>query len=229
MQHDLISIILPVYKQADHIEIVVREYIDALSKLQNPHELILVVNGCSKAEFGAYAGLDVTYKTVKLMHLKVGGWGRAVRAGLEAAGGSMLCYTNSARTSPQDLVMMLIYALTQPDVIVKANRKIRESLVRRIGSLLYNLECRTLFDLVYWDVNGTPKVFPRKFDDLLRMERDDDLIDLEFNVICRRNEYPVIEVPLFSTKRHGGSSTTSARSALRMYLRAIGMWRAMKR
>ena len=44
---------------------------------------------------------------------------------------------------------------------MKANRKIRDNWRRRLGSLLYNLECRALFDLANWDINGTPKVFPR--------------------------------------------------------------------
>jgi hypothetical protein len=92
-------------------------------------------------------------------------------------------------------------------------------------SLLYNLECRALFDLSYWDINGTPKVFPRKFDKLLAMTEPGDLIDAEFSVICRRQEYPVLEVPIFSSRRHGGYSTTSTGSALRLYWGAYRFWR----
>ena len=109
--------------------------------------------------------------------------------------------------------------------MVKANRKDREHWRRRLGSLLYNLECRALFDLSYWDVNGTPKVFPRSFDRLLTLARDDDLIDAEFCMTCRRENYPMVEVPIFSHRRHGGASTTTLRSAMRMYLGAIELWR----
>ena len=59
-----------------------------------------------------------------------------MRLGLEAAQGDILCYTNSARTEPQDLVLLLYYALTNPDAVIKANRKIREHWSRRLGSLL---------------------------------------------------------------------------------------------
>jgi hypothetical protein len=54
---------------------------------------------------------------------------------------------------------------------VKANRKIRDHWSRRLGSLLYNLECRALFDLSVWDVNGTPKVFPRSCDRAAQLTR----------------------------------------------------------
>lgn len=141
----------------------------------------------------------------------------AVRMGLRQARGDLLCYTNAARTAPGDLVLSLLYAVAFPDVVVKANRKIRSGWGRRLGSLLYNLECRALFDLPNWDVNGTPKVFPRRFKQLMALTRDDDLIDLEFTAVCRRENYPMVEVPIFSSRRHGGKSTTTYMSALKMY------------
>ncbi|HJS72682.1 MAG TPA: hypothetical protein VJ921_00235, partial [Vicinamibacteria bacterium] len=143
-----------------------------------------------------------------------------------SARGDLLCYTNLARTRPEDLTLLLLYGLVHPDVVVKANRKIRDSLYRRFGSLLFNLECRALFDLSYWDINGTPKVFPRSLEKLLALSRKDDLVDLEFHVVCRDEGYRVLEVPIFSNVRHGGRSTTNHRSALALYWGAIAMWRA---
>jgi hypothetical protein len=140
-----------------------------------------------------------------------------VKLGLRESRGDLLCYTNSARTTGQDLTLLLLYAITWPQVVVKANRKIRESFRRRLGSLLYNLECRALFDLNVWDINGTPKVFPRSFAKLLELTKDDDLIDAEFLARCRLEDYRVLEVPIFSARRHGGKSTTGWRSAVRMY------------
>jgi hypothetical protein len=126
------------------------------------------------------------------------------------------------------MTLILLYAVAYPDVVIKANRKIRESFRRRLGSLLYNLECRAFFDLPTWDINGTPKVFPRKFEKLLQLTKDDDLIDAEFNAICRREEYPMLEVPVLSTKRHGGKSTTNYNSAFKMYWGAYKLWRSMR-
>lgn len=219
-----ISVILPVYKQADHIAQVVQEYNDALAKIHNPYQLILVVNGKSDASLEVCQGLATQYHTIKVIHNEKSGWGRAVIAGLNVADGDILCYTNSARTTHQDLTLMLVYALVYPQVVVKANRKIRESWQRRLGSLLYNLECRALFDLSYWDINGTPKVFPRSFGKLLNLTWNDDLIDAEFNAICRRENYPVIEVPVFSTRRFSGKSTTNYLSAIKLYWGAYQMW-----
>jgi glycosyltransferase involved in cell wall biosynthesis len=219
-----LSIILPVHNQADHIESIVREYEAGLERLSDPHELLLVTNGCTDRSPAVCRTLAAEFATVRVIHNEESGWGRAVVRGLQAAKGDILCYTNCARTTAQDLLLLLVYATIYPRVVVKANRKIREGTFRRLGSLLYNLECRSLFDLPTWDINGTPKVFPRSYEKLVTLKHEDDLIDAEFSVICRREGYPVVEVPIFSNRRHGGKSTTNLASALKMYTGAYRMW-----
>jgi glycosyltransferase involved in cell wall biosynthesis len=225
----LASIVLPVHNQGDHVAAVIREYEASLARLPVPHEILLVVNGSSDSSIDVCRSLERALPAVRVLESAEGGWGRAVLLGLEAARGDLLCYTNLARTRAEDLTLLLLYALVHQDVVVKANRKIRDSLYRRFGSLLYNLECRALFDLSFWDINGTPKVFSRSLGKLLELTRKDDLIDLEFNVICRREGYRVLEVPVFSNVRHGGRSTTSHASALRLYMGALSMWRSRQK
>ena len=224
-----LSIILPVHNQADHLEEMTAGHLEVLDRLGTTYELLLVTNGCRDDSPQIAQRLAGAHSGVRALDLPVGGWGRAVQAGLAHARGEVLCYTNSARTSAEILALHLSYAAAYPDVVLKANRRIRESWGRRLGSLIYNLECRALFDLACWDINGTPKVFPRKYGALLALSREDDLIDLEFVAVCRRENYPVIEVPIVATRRIGGSSTTNIRSALRMYTGALALKRAAAR
>jgi glycosyltransferase involved in cell wall biosynthesis len=229
MSFQLASVVLPVYNQADHIEVVLREYVTALARLDFPTEILPVINGPRRDNsLERCQALEREYPCIRTQCIDQGGWGRAVRHGLSHAEGDLICYTNSARTTAKDLVLMLLYGSVHNDCVVKANRKIRENWKRRLGSLLYNLECRYLFDLAYWDINGTPKVFPRSFTPLMQLEENGDLIDLEFNAICRRLEYQVLEVPIFSKTRHSGRSTTNWRSAYGMYAGAYQLKQKMQ-
>jgi glycosyltransferase involved in cell wall biosynthesis len=228
VQPPLISIILPVYNQSGHIGAVVQEYETALKNFEDNHETILVVNGCRDQSLSACRALADRYTSVKVLESRPGGWGLAVNLGLRKARGDLLCYTNSARTSAQDLVRFLRLARNHTNTVVKANRKMRDGWWRRFGSLLYNLECKMLFDLAYRDINGTPKIFPRTFDKLLTLQRNDDLLDIEFHVVCHRQQYPVLEIPIFSCRRNGGKSTTTIHSALKMYWGAYRLWRNQK-
>ena len=222
------SVILPVHDQQDHIARIVDGFVGELSTKFEPGNLVLVPNACTDATVQICRSIEAARNDVHVVELDEGGWGRAVKAGIRAATGELICYTNSARTTPEMLSLTLVYAHTYPNVVIKANRRLRDNALRRFGSLLYNLECRTLFDLAVWDINGTPKIFPRKFDKLLELTRDDDLIDAEFALVCRRHGYPVVEVPLLETVRHSGKSTTNYVSAIRMYAGAYELARAYR-
>lgn len=220
-----VSVVLPVFKQAEHIGQALLEYVDALKDLALEWELIVVVNGGDVASHRECTRVAATQPLVRVFLIEQVGWGRAVRIGLKDAGGDLLCYTNSARTSGLVLKSLIARGAASHDTVLIAMRRIREGAVRRAASLLYNLECRALFDLPTWDVNGTPKVFPRRFDRLLALTRDDDLIDLEFNLVCQQQSYPIMQVPVVSARRHGGRSTTNWRSAVRLYWGAYQVWR----
>ena len=193
MSIEQVSVVLPVHNQADHVGPVVDRYAEALARIGPAYELLLVPNGCRDGSLAVCEELSKNYPA-RVVELERGGWGRAVKAGLAESRGDLLCYTNLARTSAQDLTLLILYALANPGTVIKANRKLRDSVWRRVGGLLYNLECRTLFDLAHWDVNGTPKVFPRQLEKLLELTRDDDLIDLELSVVCQREGYSLLEV-----------------------------------
>jgi glycosyltransferase involved in cell wall biosynthesis len=223
------SIVLPVYNEAERVAGIVESYLAALKTIPASHEILLVTNGCRDNSKEVCAALAQTHSSVRTIDAGEAGWGRAVKLGLKNAIGEVLCYTNLSRTTAEDLTSMLNYAIAHPDVAIKSRRRVRESWRRRLGSAVYNLECRILFDLSARDINGTPKIFPRKLTALLGLTRDDDLIDAEFAVICRREGYSLVEVPTYSYKRHGGRSTTNYRSAWNMYRGAFQMWRTSRK
>ncbi len=224
-----VSVVLPVHDQADHLQRIVQRYRETFVDHGIDHELILVANGCSDATPALAAELGRAHASVRTIASPTSGWGHAVKLGIAAARADLVAYTNSARTDAGDLVAAVLLALNNPGVVVKANRRIRESLFRRAGSVIYNFECRTLFDLACWDINGTPKVFPRACTPLMSLTREDDLLDLEFVVAAREARYPLVEMPIVSTARHGGRSTTNLRRAARMYWGALRFWRSRAR
>ncbi|MDW5596158.1 glycosyltransferase [Conexibacter stalactiti] len=211
------SLILPIHNQADHIALVVHGFLADFEKLERRCELILLPNGCRDASAEICAELCARFpESVRMVELKEGGWGRAINAGLEIARGEIVGYTNSARTTPETATLMLAYAIAYPNAVLKASRRVRENVRRKLGSALYNFECRRLFDLATWDVDGTPKLFPRSFRHLFQIEADAELYDLELMRACHYAGYPVVEIPVFATERFGGRSTTNYRSAVRM-------------
>lgn len=215
-----VSIILPFYKQNDHASSTILDCIKEMRVLDVPFEIIAVYNGIqSLSSEKEKMPLETHLTPVTQISLKKDGWGYAVKTGLREAQGDFICYTNSARTDMKELAKLIRYALLSDEYIVKATRILRDTCTRKWVSRLYNLANRTILATPIWDVNATPKIFPRKILDRLgSIQSDGDSIDAEILYIAHRKEIPVIEIPSNHLPRRGGSSTTKlVSSGIKMF------------
>lgn len=212
-----ISVILPIYNQSEQLDYLFKQYTTRLPDLNVSWELLFIVNGSTDDSYEKAKRLAAQNPNVIVHNLELGGWGRAVKFGLANAKGELVCYTNSARTTIDDLILILTYGLANDRTVIKTTRVIRESFTRKIGSILYNYENRILLGTPLWDVNGTPKVIPSKYLKDISLISDGDLIDAELMARIYRNQVQIVEILILSTKRIGGRSTTSFKSAWKMY------------
>ena len=204
---DLVSIVLPVHNQADHIEAVV----DGLRGGARAPGLPVRIDPGQQRLPGSVprdlSGTGPVPRQQSAINSRQGGWGLAVKLGLQHATGSWLGIPTRRGPGPINWPRCLAGAHeprnrrqgVQAGPLGHAESWLVASTIGNAGSL---------FNVTWSDVNGTPKFFPRGFERLLALTRDDDLIDLEFLRVCRREGYPVLEVPIFAGKRHGGESTT---------------------
>ena len=221
------SIILPAYKQEKHVQMLYDTYVNALSKFDDTWELIFVVNGPRDNSYELLQKIICNNPNVKAYRIDQGGWGRAVKYGISVATGKFICYTNSARTQIEDLILLLKYAQVNDKAVVKATRIVRETFIRKMGSVLYNFENRFLFKTPIWDVNGTPKIIPRQILEKYTILSDGDLIDAELMARCFKEKTPIIEIPVVITKRISGKSTTGLGSAFKMYTGLLKLKRTL--
>jgi hypothetical protein len=196
MSEPQVSVILPVLQPSAELADVAARHATALADgLGVPFEVIVVAAAGTQPPLPAHPAM-------RAVTAPGPGWGAAVRAGLAAARGQILCYTNGG-VDPGELLTMLRISLASPAVVVRVNRKTRSNLARRVGSLAFNGLCRRLFRLSCWDVNGTPKIFARVHHPaLLALRSTNDLIDLEFTIRCHREGYAVVEHPVHTNTVH---------------------------
>lgn len=219
-----LSVVLPFRNQADHLDALIRRYLDEFKPHPWTFELVLVPNACTDESVRLCRELEKADPRVRVVENPAGGWGLSVRTGLSSARGRFLCYTNSARTEPAQIPEAFGMLQGRSSTLVKIVRVERRNFLREFGSFLYNLECRALFKLGCRDVNGTPKIFPRELLDSIRLTSDGDLLDVELLAQARRRGWSILELPVEGWKRHGGKSSTNFRSAGRMYAGALKLW-----
>jgi glycosyltransferase involved in cell wall biosynthesis len=221
--NSLVSLVLPCRNQADHIGRVLDGYLLALEGAGQPFELV-VVNASTDGTLEIAERLGCSDSRIRVVANPLGGWGRSVRAGLAAARGDILAYTNTARTDPKTIPEFVRLYLKTGAGIVKARREARHAPLRELGSMLYNLEAKLCFRVSCRDVNGTPKVFSRALHESAHLTADGDLLDLELMRHVAMLGLPVVELPIRGFARHGGKSSTTLKSAWKMYTGALGMW-----
>ena len=219
------SLVLPAYKQAAHIAHTIESYrIECDKAGLSSFEMIIVINGPDDGTLKIVQNMAQKDSRIAYIVSQKSGWGAAVRTGLSAAQGTYVCYTNTARTAPYDLVRLMSSANEQSDLIYKAVRYTRDSIFRTIGTKIYNTMFNVLFNSHVLDVNGTPKVFKRSILTKVRLQSDGDLIDAELIAKSLRHNISIIEIPISSTKRVSGVSTTTIKSALKMYFGLLRLY-----
>jgi glycosyltransferase involved in cell wall biosynthesis len=222
--HHFVSLIIPCRNQADHIGRVLNGYLAALESLGLPFELVVVPNASRDATLEVVERIAADQPRIRVVENPEGGWGLSVRVGLARARGSILAYTNAARTDPAVIPEFVRRFIESGAGMVKAQRFARHAPVREFGSMLYNLEAKLCFRVNCRDVNGTPKVFGRALYESARLTANGDLLDLELMRQVAAQKRPVVEIPLRGFKRHGGTSSTTLQSAWKMYAGVLGMW-----
>jgi glycosyltransferase involved in cell wall biosynthesis len=220
-----LSIVLPVHDQADHIVEVVDLWRAVLKG--RPWEVLLIPNGCRDNSVQLCRAQAKKDKKVRVVELKKGGWGLAVREGLSHAKGKFVGYTNSARTDPSVVPVLFEELRKSPGSLVKGDRRVRENSLRRIASITYNLENWLLFGTQSRDVNGTPKLFAAPLLGRMKLSSTGDLLDAEVLAWCAKLGVPLREVPLYAWARHGGRSTTKVMSGAKMCLGLFGLKKRM--
>ena len=217
MNQPTFSVILPFYRQQKYIDDTIKKFQFQLDRMAETYEIIAVNNGVANLTSETAVTTVNQNPLIIRLDLKQAGWGRAVKAGLARAQGKFICYTNTARTNPDELAALLKYAKISEDKIIKALRVERTTQWRRWVSIFFNLEYKLILKTPIWDVNATPKIIPKKILDKITLFSDGDMIDGELMHKCFLASIPIIEIPVKHLEPQGWKSTTNIYSALKMF------------
>lgn len=212
--------------QADHIEKVIRAYYQELTRAGFSFELIAVVNGTTDNSFQICKKVALDLVNMRVYELKEGGYGRGVLYGLKQSRGKYLCYVNCARVYADELIACLKKFNKHSQTILHGVRIKRDSPLRKITSWIFNFGCWLLTGIYSKDLNGTPKIFSRQIYNTLQLKSLDSMIDLELLEKAKKNKIPIIETPIYKNIRHGGRSTSSWKTSLRLIRELISYRRS---
>lgn len=214
---NLISIIVPAYKQEKTIIRDIEKIVQVMSQLRCDYEIIVVVDGF----------IDDTFKNAKKIKspkvIVTGyqhnhGKGYAVRFGMAKAKGSIVAFVDAGMDlNPNGISMLLEYfEWHNADIIVGSKlhpaSKVNYPTQRKILSLGYRLLVKLLFGLAIKDTQVGMKFFRRKVleDVLPRLLVKDYAFDIEILAVAYRLKYRRIYEAPVELEFKNSSTITSA-------------------
>ncbi|MCM8787216.1 MAG: glycosyltransferase family 2 protein [Candidatus Omnitrophica bacterium] len=219
-----LSLVLPVHNQETIIKSVVRKIVQILEKAKIKYEIILVENGSSDNTLTVVDNLAKEYKNIRSLNSPKG-YGSAILTGLDCSKGKFVSYMPSdGQLDPNLLLKLFKLIKTGKYDLVKIKRTTRESLIRTFRSKVFNFLSRLLFKIPVSDINGSPRVFSRKWLPILDLQYKDSFIDTEMAIKAYLLKWKIKEIPAKTLPRLGGKSTVNINTVIE-FLRNLIFYR----
>lgn len=228
MPINLLSVIVPAYKQEKTIARDLAKIKSVLEKLRYPTELICVVDGKADQTFDKALKVSKKYSAVKVIGYDINkGKGHAVRFGMAESSGDVIGFMDAGMDlNPAGMSLLLEhFEWYNADIIVGSKRhsasKVDYPWQRRILSMGYQLLVWLLFGLKVRDTQVGMKFFKREVLEkvLPRLLVKKFAFDVEMLAVANFLGFKrIYEAPVEIRLHFGGTSTITSQKFLRTVL-----------
>lgn len=203
-----VSVIIPVYNEADTVEQGVLEINSFLKNKINDYEIIIVESGSSDGTSEKCDKIAREQPPIKVIH-EGGryGFGSALKLGYRHATKDLLWLITTDLPFPLETILKAMPLLDKFDCVLSYRSHDPRKLGRRIMSLGYNIIAKVIFRLKVKSINSAFKVFKRDTIQNMSLVSTGWFIDTEivYNIIKRK--IPYTEIPVEVIDRKAGRSS----------------------
>ena len=228
------SYFFPAHDEADNIEALVAEALEALPGLAERFEIIAVDDGSTDATPALADRLAVEHPgVVHVVHHPVNqGYGAALRSGFAASRYPVVGFTDGDRQFRVADLGRLLERLAEPafpDAVVGYRLQRADPVVRFVYARLYRLALRVFFGLRVRDVDCACKVFRRQALEGVRLESGGAFLSAELLVKFkarggRLEEVGVPHYPRTAGRASGANPRVVLRAVRDFWMLRLRLW-----
>jgi glycosyltransferase involved in cell wall biosynthesis len=220
-----LSLILPAFNEEAGIAEAVREADEALARLAQAYEVLVVDDGSTDGTAAAVIEAARGRPHVRLLgHPRNRGYGAALRSGFEAARFDRIAFTDADCQFHLDDLAVLVPLTEHYPLAVGYRVNRQDPWRRRFISWGYNLLVRRLLGTRVRDCDCALKVFRREALANLLPESRGFFVNTEMLTRARQLGYPVAEAPVGHRPRRHGRSTVRLSDIPRTLRQLLPFW-----
>jgi glycosyltransferase involved in cell wall biosynthesis len=206
-----LSIIMPCYNEESVIEYTIPRLIKAFESCGYCLELVAVDNGSHDRTGEIIHDLAGQYPSIIPARVDENqGYGWGVLNGIPLCAAPWVGIIPADGQVDAEDVVRLYEAIASTDgkILGKVRRRFRMDGVRRkVVSVLYNLLVRMLWPgIASWDINGSPKILPRRAMRAMNLQSKGWLLDPEIMIKAHYMGIRILELNVFARMRGSGVS-----------------------
>ena len=207
MRRQSVSVIIPVYNEANTVGGVISDTISIMETLNLPYEVLVIDDGSTDS-----TGLIVSqYKVTLISNDKNYGKGYSLRKAIQHTHGEIIVTLDSdGEHKPKEIPDLLHPVLNGVDLVIGSrfmgNHKEQTTKLKQIGNSLFNITIRTLTGKQITDSQTGFRAIKREVIDALNLESNGYDIDAEITVKSLRQGFTVKELPVTVDRREYGAS-----------------------
>ena len=197
-----LSIIIPAYNEEKRISRTLNNYSKFFSKKIKDFEIIVVLNGCKDNTLKIVKSFR--NKKIKYLNFKEAiGKGGAIAEGFKRAKGDLIGFVDADMATPPNSFYNLIKNVDNYDGVIasrwmkESKIKIKQPLLKRIGSRGFNILVRLLFNLKFKDTQCGAKLFKKYVikNILNDLKITKWAFDINLLYSIKRKKYNIKEIP----------------------------------
>ena len=221
-----LTIFFPIYNESENLEDAVADALRVCEECPyiGDYEIILVNDGSTDATQTVAEQIAAHHERVRVIaHLCNGGYGAALRTGLDAASKDWIFFTDADRQFDIIELQNLLLHIPAYDAVIGYRAPRRDPFMRLVNAKLWNLLNRTLFGLRVRDVDCAFKLLKRQDVQSLHLLSSGAMINAEILIKLGRRGIRIKQIPVSHLPRCRGSATGAKPSVIMRALREMVM------
>jgi len=203
-----ISLIFPVYKDANTVKLMIRKSLRVLKKINKKFEIIIIDDCCPQKSGKIALSISKKIKEIKVIfHKENKGYGAALKTGLKNCKNDWIFMIDGDNEYEVNEIFKLIKESKNHDLIITYRYKKKYKLYRKIVSWTYNLILRSIFKINYKDISCGSRLANKKLIRKIKIDTNGPFFGAELVIKSKYKNYRIKEVGINTNLRKFGEGS----------------------